>query len=135
MRLLDKKQGREFVDRIKDTGRFGIIEGSKPEDWLQCGQLQNEFLPAYNYRPGMSAQVALASEIISEGKSKRFKMGLIGSTDNHKARAGSGYKEFAKKAMGDSWGAKDQLNLVTAAGTRRLLLLHRWTGCRSCRQL
>ena len=100
---------QEFVDRIKDTGRFGIIEGSKPEDWLQCGQLQNEFLPAYNYRPGMSAQVALASEIISEGKSNRFKMGLIGSTDNHKARAGSGYKEFAKKAMGDSWGAKDKL--------------------------
>jgi hypothetical protein len=103
----EKKQ--EFVNRISEITRFGIIKDSKPEDWLQCGQIQDEFLPAYNYRPGMTAQAALASEVISEGKLNRFKMGLIGSTDNHKARAGSGYKEFARKAMGDSWGAKDSL--------------------------
>ena len=104
-----KKAKQEFADKMKDMTRFGLIEGAKPEDWLQCGQIQDEFLPAYNYRPGMSAQASLASEVISEGISKRFKFGLIGSTDNHKARAGSGYKEFARKSMGDSWGAKDSL--------------------------
>ena len=39
-------------------------------------------------------------------------LGLIGSTDNHKARAGAGYKEFARKSMGDSWGAKDNLTWI-----------------------
>ena len=57
----------------------------------------------------MSAQAALASEVASDNSVNRFKFGLIGSTDNHKARAGSGYKEFARKAMGDSWGAKNNL--------------------------
>ena len=100
---------QEFVDRITDITRFGIIEGAEPEDWLQCGQIQDEFLPAYTYRPKMSAQAALASEVASDNSVNRFKFGLIGSTDNHKARAGSGYKEFARKAMGDSWGAKNNL--------------------------
>ena len=76
---------------------------------MQCGQLKNEFLPAYTYRPGMSAQAALASKIEEKDVFNSFKLGLIGSTDNHKARAGSGYKEFARKSMGDSWGAKDNL--------------------------
>jgi hypothetical protein len=31
---------------------------------------------------------------------------MIGSSDNHKARAGTGYKEFARKAMGDAWGGR-----------------------------
>jgi len=104
-----KEIKQEFVDRITDITRFGIIEGAEPEDWLQCGQIQDEFLPAYTYRPKMSAQAALASEVDSDNSVNRFKFGLIGSTDNHKARAGSGYKEFARKAMGDSWGAKDNL--------------------------
>ena len=39
-----------------------------------------------------------------EGRDGAFRYGLIGSSDNHKARAGSGYKEFARKAMGDAWG-------------------------------
>ena len=106
---IGEKIKQEFVNRITDITRFGIIEDAKPEDWLQCGQIQDEFLPAYTYRPKMSAQAALASEVISDNSANRFKLGLIGSTDNHKARAGSGYKEFARKAMGDSWGAKDNL--------------------------
>ena len=52
--------------------------------------------------------------LFDEGKEVSFKFGLIGSTDNHKARAGSGYKEFAKKAMGDSWGANDRLTWLIA---------------------
>ena len=104
-----EKAEQEFVNRITDITRFGIIEGAEPEDWLQCGQIQDAFLPAYTYRPKMSAQAALASKVISGNSVNRFKLGLIGSTDNHKARAGSGYKEFARKAMGDSWGAKDNL--------------------------
>ena len=92
--------------------RFGLVENASEEDWKQCGQLKDAFLPAYTYRPNMSAQAALASQVRSENALNSFKLGMIGSTDNHKARAGAGYKEFARKSMGDSWGAKDNLTWI-----------------------
>ena len=104
-----EKVKKEFANDISGFLIFGLVENTTPEDWMQCGQLKNEFLPAYTYRPGMSAQAALASKIEEKDIFNSFKLGLIGSTDNHKARAGSGYKEFARKSMGDSWGAKDNL--------------------------
>ncbi len=104
-----EKVKKDFANDVSGFLRFGLVENTSPEDWMQCGQLKNEFLPAYTYRPGMSAQAALASKIEEKGVFNSFKLGLIGSTDNHKARAGSGYKEFARKSMGDSWGAKDNL--------------------------
>ena len=103
------KVKHEFANDVSGLLRFGLVENTSPEDWMQCGQLKNEFLPAYTYRPRMSAQAALASEVKQADLINSFKLGLIGSTDNHKARAGSGYKEFARKSMGDSWGAKDNL--------------------------
>lgn len=39
----------------------------------------------------------------------RFRYGFIGSSDNHKARAGTGYKEFGRKAMADGWGFRDDV--------------------------
>ena len=104
-----EKVKKDFANDVSGILRFGLVENTSPEDWMQCGQLKNEFLPAYTYRPGMSAQAALASKIEDKDVFNSFKLGLIGSTDNHKARAGSGYKEFARKSMGDSWGAKDNL--------------------------
>ena len=104
-----EKVKKDFANDVSGILRFGLVENTTPEDWMQCGQLKNEFLPAYTYRPGMSAQAALASKIEEKDVFNSFKLGLIGSTDNHKARAGSGYKEFARKSMGDSWGAKDNL--------------------------
>ena len=103
---------KEFANNVSGLLRFGLIKDTSPEDWKQCGQLKNEFLPAYTYRPGMSVQAALSSEVKEKDVINSFKIGLIGSTDNHKARAGSGYKEFARKSMGDSWGAKDNLTWI-----------------------
>ena len=102
----------EFANNASGLLRFGLVENATEEDWKQCGQLKDAFLPAYTYRPNMSAQAALASQVRSENALNSFKLGMIGSTDNHKARAGAGYKEFARKSMGDSWGAKDNLTWI-----------------------
>ena len=102
----------EFANNASGLLRFGLVENATQEDWKQCGQLKDSFLPAYTYRPSMSAQAALASQVSSDDVLNSFKLGLIGSTDNHKARAGAGYKEFARKSMGDSWGAKDHLTWI-----------------------
>ena len=106
------KVRNEFASNASSLFRFSLVEGATQEDWKQCGQLQDSFLPAYTYRPKMSTQAALASQVNIENVVNSFKLGLIGSTDNHKARAGAGYKEFARKAMGDSWGAKDNLTWI-----------------------
>jgi hypothetical protein len=67
------------------------IPGATVEDWGDCGQCRDCFLPAYEYRPGMSSQYALASG--------EFRFGLIGSSDTHAARAGNGFKEHARREL------------------------------------
>ncbi len=54
---------------------------------------------------------------------------LIGSSDNHKARAGSGYKEFARKAMGDAWGGRQDFSTDWIPGSRPRRCRHRWRSC------
>jgi len=97
-----------FVEAGLDARRFNVVPGATPEEWGECGQLRGAFLPAYIYRPRMSAQYGLAiGDFTDSTTPARFRYGMIGSSDNHKARAGSGYKEFARKAMGDAWGGRD----------------------------
>ena len=96
---------RLFVEAGRDPRRFQIVPGATPEEWLECGQLTDDDLPAYVYRPAMSAQYALATGSFEDPEAPlRFRFGLMASSDNHKARAGTGYKEFARKAMTDAWG-------------------------------
>jgi len=92
-----------FVDSPPGEG-FLVVGGSRPEAWGECGQLAGSFLPAYQYRPGMSAQYGLA--VRPEGAGSAFRYGLIGSSDNHKARPGAGYKEMNRKAFGDAYGLR-----------------------------
>ncbi len=101
---------RWFLEAPSPSG-FGVVEGSHPDDWLDCGQLADGFLPAFDYRPGMSAQYALAARDPESGdEAGAFRFGLIASSDNHKARAGAGYKEMARKAFSDAYGLRDDWN-------------------------
>ncbi len=75
------------------------LEGVQLEEWLACGQLDGSFLPAFSYRPQQSAQYALA--LRGRDEQDRFRFGLIGSSDNHRARPGAGYKELGLGAMTD----------------------------------
>jgi hypothetical protein len=100
-----EKVRREFASAGIDPKRFHLVPAAPAEAWGECGQPVGEFMPAYLYRPGMSAQQGLALGDFSQtGAPLRFRFGLIGSSDNHKARAGPGYKEFGRKAMTDAWG-------------------------------
>lgn len=81
------------------------IPGTTDGDWGECGQLRDSFLRAYNYRPRQSAQYALALESV-DGRAveSRFRWGLIASSDNHRGRPGTGYKEFGRLVMSDGAG-------------------------------
>ena len=96
------------------TGEFlsptGAVLHSSIGDFGECGQLRDAFLPAFNYRPKGSAQYGLALGNFDDGGvPTRFRFGLMASSDNHRARGGSGYKEFGRTrmtdgaAMGSDW--------------------------------
>ncbi|MCP4038271.1 MAG: DUF3604 domain-containing protein, partial [bacterium] len=78
------------------------VSEADPAAWGECGQLQNAFLPAFDYRPRQSAQYALALGRDLDGTTDaRFRLGFIGSSDSHRSRPGTGYREFARELMTD----------------------------------
>jgi len=91
------------------AGRHAL-PGTPPEAWLDAGQCRDCFLPSFNYRPGGSAQYALAISDFEgpeerDGDPRRFQFGFIASSDNHRGRPGTGYKEFARRGMTEANGA------------------------------
>ena len=105
-RVADARQW--FLDAGGGDRARGVVPGARPDDWGECGQLAGAFLPALDYRSRMSAQYGLARRpAATEGAAaSAFRVGLIGSSDNHKARAGAGYKEIERKAFGDAYGLR-----------------------------
>ncbi len=82
-------------------GRFANandwVPGIPVEAYGDCGQLKDAFLPAYDYRPKMSAQYGYAGAAVREDQAPAYwRLGIIGSSDNHSARPGTGFKEFGR---------------------------------------
>ncbi|HSW12045.1 MAG TPA: DUF3604 domain-containing protein [Solimonas sp.] len=93
------------------AGRAGhlVVADVKPEDWLACGQCTDCFLPPLNHRPGSSVQAIMAlsnpAERDEDGGPLRFRFGFIGSSDNHAAEAGTGFKQVNRHSSTESRGA------------------------------
>lgn len=84
------------------------VPGSTVEEWGDCGQCRDCYLPAFNYRPGNSAQAILATTDFSDPQAPRnHTFGFVASSDNHQARPGTGYKAYARRAMTESRGPVD----------------------------
>lgn len=85
------------------------IPGEDVPDWNNCGQCPDCYLGAYQYRPGGAVQYILARGDFENPESPRHTtMGFIASSDNHAARAGTGYKELARLRMTEARGAPDE---------------------------
>jgi uncharacterized protein DUF3604 len=108
----------ECARRVADARRNYLHAGpagratmpwATPEAWKNCGQCTDCFLPAFTFRPKGSAQYALAiSNFDDPAAPRRFRFGFIASSDNHSARPGTGYKEFARHYMTEATGARDE---------------------------
>jgi hypothetical protein len=98
---------RHYLDAGLD-GRL-TVPGARVEDWQGCGSCRDCFLPSFAYRPGSSVQSILAlSDPARPGPAGRFRFGFIASSDNHSARPGTGYKDYARLSMTDARGAVDE---------------------------
>jgi len=101
-------EARQAYARMGQLGHLSV-PGATAVDWKGCGQCEDCFNPAFNYRPGGSAQYALAiSNFDDAEKPRRFEFGFIASSDNHSARPGTGYKEYARREMTEATGARDE---------------------------
>jgi len=99
-RAADARQN--FVDADRNAGPW-TVPGVQPADWLDAGQCVDCFQPAFNYRPLSSVQYMLALGRPSQALgAQSFRFGFIGSSDNHTARAGTGYKEVARRHFSDA---------------------------------
>lgn len=79
------------------AGEFLSVPGAKSEDWLNAGECQDCFLPTWHHNPLGSVQYILALGQDRPGEEPlRFRLGMIGSSDNHNAMPGEGYKEVAR---------------------------------------
>lgn len=94
-----------------DANKAGtrVIPAQQQTDWLDAGQCRDCFLPAYNYRPGLSTQAALALRDFSNPNNPAgFRFGLMASSDNHSARPGTGFKEMGRAGMTEHRGIREK---------------------------
>ena len=119
----------ECEARVEEARRLVLEAGTAPDmvfpgttldDWLDCGQCRDCFKPAFGYRPRGSTQYAMAlSDFAADGEAPlRFRFGFIGSSDNHTARAATGYKQGIKVGMTDMMGARSEFYGRLVSGAR-----------------
>lgn len=85
------------------------VPGATMDEWLDAGQARNMFIPSFNYRPAESVQYSITIANFDDAANPlRYKWGFIGSTDNHRARAGAGYKEMDRHRTTEGSGPVDE---------------------------
>lgn len=83
-----------------------LIDGEEPNEWLDAGQCRDCFVPPFSHRPRTSVQYGLAiTNFDNADQWRRFRWGFIGSSDNHRARPGTGYKPFDRMRQTEAAGA------------------------------
>ncbi len=107
----------ECETRVRDARRAAALAGNQwhrtiPDadfaDWLDCGNCRDCFKTAYLKRPQLTAQYGFATGDFSQrgadGRPGRLRWGLIGSSDGHEGRPGTGYKQEDRAGMTDGRG-------------------------------
>ena len=81
-------------------GGLADLAGASSEELGDCGQLRDEFLPAFDYEPRGSTQYGVSlGDFSADDEPSRWRLGFIAASDNHSARPGTGYKEFGRTEM------------------------------------
>lgn len=103
-----------------------VFPDTRAEDWLDCGQCRDCFKPTLALRPLESVQYTLAlsnpDEKGPDGKPLRFRYGFIASSDNHKARPGTGYKQYDRREMTEATGPRSAFLERIVRGSQRSAL-------------
>jgi hypothetical protein len=102
------KVARQNYVRVGIAGHL-TLPGTDVTEWGNCGQCTDCFAPSFSYRPGGSVQYILSRGNFDDPEVPRHTtLGFIASSDNHAARPGTGYKEYARRKMADARGASTE---------------------------
>ncbi len=102
-----------------------VVPGGQWSEFGDSGQCLDCERPAFNYRPGGSAQYILALSNFDtpgdespagspETPPRRFRMGFIASSDNHFARPGTGFKERHRSGNTESQTPSENTGMAAA---------------------
>jgi hypothetical protein len=105
----------ECEARVAEARALALLAGTEPqrtlpdapiEAWLDCDQCRDCFKPAMSLRPHQTAQYALAATRADPGGGppRRLRFGFIASTDSHRARAATGFKQRDRAGTTDARG-------------------------------
>ncbi len=106
----------ECERRIEEARRLALEASTSPHlifpdtdvaDWLDCDQCRDCFKPAFNLRPGETAQYAAAITRFEGGEPRRFRWGFIASSDDHEGRAATGFKQVGRRRNTDARGIRN----------------------------
>ena len=97
-------RAKQAILNFTKANPYGLltVPNNRPYEWLNSGQCQDCFLPAFDYRPRSSVQYALALRNFNDTNTEPYRFGFIGSSDHHSSRSGSGYKEVDRIRNTDS---------------------------------
>ncbi|MCH7959160.1 MAG: DUF3604 domain-containing protein [Candidatus Hydrogenedentes bacterium] len=96
----------KYVSQPTVAGHL-TVPGADPEAWLDSGQARDIFEPAFNYRPAKSVQYSMAISNFDDPENPlRHRWGFIGSSDNHRARPGTGYKQVDRHRVTEGSGPR-----------------------------
>ncbi len=125
----------ECEARVEEAKRLALEAGvsshlifpdTRGEDWLDCGQCRDCFKPTLALRPRGSVQYTMALSNFDEpepdGSPLRFRYGFISSSDNHKARPGTGYKQYQRRRMTEASGPRSEFTSNRLRNSFRELL-------------
>ncbi|MEM9254027.1 MAG: DUF3604 domain-containing protein [Pseudomonadota bacterium] len=113
-----KRRELDARQNYVDAGISGhlTVPGQQVIDWLDCGTCPDCFNEPMDHRPAATGQYALAITDFADGLAPlNYRFGFIGSSDNHRSQAGTGYKEINRKFMTESFGS-DNPRLAQSMG-------------------
>jgi hypothetical protein len=106
-----EQRAAEARQNFVDAGNSGhlTVPGQQVSDWLNCGVCQDCFNEPMDHRPMTTAQYAMAiTDFEQPDDPLNFRFGFIGSSDNHRAMAGTGYKEVKRKKFTEAFGSSNE---------------------------
>lgn len=104
-----ESRAAEARQNFVEAGNSGhlTVPGQQVTDWLNCGNCPDCFNEPMDHRPAATVQYAMAITNFDEpAEPFNFRFGFIGSSDNHRSQAGTGYKEVQRKRMTEAFGAR-----------------------------
>jgi hypothetical protein len=97
-----------FLEAGALAGRT-TVPGATLADWKNCGSCPDCFNGTMGYRPGGAVQYIMAlSNFDTAEAARQFNFGFMASSDNHRARPGTGYKEVHRQITTDAAGPPDR---------------------------